>query len=207
MNNAVRFSFWGAEEAGLIGSRAYVEQLDKEEAKNIALYLNFDMLGSPNPGYFTYKAGEGSAGIHSSLSDYLKSAGKEPQDIGIKGRADDEPFGMTGVPTGGIFSGAENTKTEEQARLWGGRAGEPFDPEPSHEHRHTDPCGPRRIGYQRRRSCLCRWVTGPNGVPPREERTRRVRPCSGTTGDQPASCNCVVAISNGVPAWSCAPSI
>jgi len=31
-----------------------VESLDIEALKNIALYLNFDMLASPNPGYFTY---------------------------------------------------------------------------------------------------------------------------------------------------------
>lgn len=54
IHNAVRFGFWGAEELGLIGSRKYIESLDVDGLKDIALYLNFDMLGSPNPGYFTY---------------------------------------------------------------------------------------------------------------------------------------------------------
>ena len=36
------------------GPTNYVESLDVDELKDIALYLNFDMLGSPNPGYFTY---------------------------------------------------------------------------------------------------------------------------------------------------------
>ena len=54
VHNVVRFGFWGAEELGLIGSRNYVESLNSEDLKNIALYLNFDMLASPNPGYFTY---------------------------------------------------------------------------------------------------------------------------------------------------------
>ena len=54
VQNAVRFGFWGAEELGLMGSNNYVESLDVDQLKNIALYLNFDMLGSPNPGYFTY---------------------------------------------------------------------------------------------------------------------------------------------------------
>jgi Zn-dependent M28 family amino/carboxypeptidase len=94
VHNAVRFGFWGAEELGLIGSRKYVESLDVNALKDIALYLNFDMLASPNPGYFTYdgdqsmpldKRGspvvpEGSAGIERSLAAYLNSAGKTPQD-------------------------------------------------------------------------------------------------------------------------------
>ncbi len=54
IHNAIRFGFWGAEELGLIGSRKYVESLDVNALKDIALYLNFDMLASPNPGYFTY---------------------------------------------------------------------------------------------------------------------------------------------------------
>ena len=54
VQNAVRFGFWGAEELGLKGSNNYVESLDVDQLKDIALYLNFDMLGSPNPGYFTY---------------------------------------------------------------------------------------------------------------------------------------------------------
>lgn len=49
VRNAVRFGFWGAEELGLIGSRNYVESLDLDGLKDIALYLNFDMLASPNP--------------------------------------------------------------------------------------------------------------------------------------------------------------
>ena len=51
MQNAVRFGFWGAEERGLKGSNNYVESLNVDQLKDIALYLNFDMLGSPNPGY------------------------------------------------------------------------------------------------------------------------------------------------------------
>ena len=54
VRNAVRFGFWGAEELGLVGSTKYIETLDVEALKDIALYLNFDMLASPNPGYFTY---------------------------------------------------------------------------------------------------------------------------------------------------------
>ena len=47
-NNTVRFALWGAEEFGLLGSEHYVSSLDDEQARDIALYLNFDMLASPN---------------------------------------------------------------------------------------------------------------------------------------------------------------
>ena len=46
--NQVRFIWFGAEEAGLVGSAYYVSQLSKRELKNIAVMLNFDMVGSPN---------------------------------------------------------------------------------------------------------------------------------------------------------------
>ena len=44
----VRLGFWGAEEEGLIGSRAYVRSLTDAQRREITAYLNFDMLGSPN---------------------------------------------------------------------------------------------------------------------------------------------------------------
>ena len=47
-NNTVRFAWWGAEESGLLGSEHYVAELTDEQIADIALYLNFDMIGSPN---------------------------------------------------------------------------------------------------------------------------------------------------------------
>ena len=94
VNNAVRFGFWGAEELGLLGSINYVQSLDVEALKDISLYLNFDMIGSPNPGYFTFdgdqsappdanhgvpRIPEGSAGIERTMVAYLQDAGKPPE--------------------------------------------------------------------------------------------------------------------------------
>ena len=105
--NAVRFGFWGAEELGLLGSSDYVGSLDVEALKDIALYLNFDMLGSPNPGYFTYdgdqstapgpqdgvpRVPEGSAGIERLLVGYLDRAGKPAEDTSFDGRSDYDGF-------------------------------------------------------------------------------------------------------------------
>ncbi|RFD25943.1 amidohydrolase [Mycobacterium uberis] len=149
VHNAVRFGFWGAEELGLIGSRNYVASLDVNALKGIALYLNFDMLASPNPGYFVYDGDqslpldvrgrpvvpEGSAGIKRTLVSYLKSVGKAVQDTSFDGRSDYDGFTSAGIPAGGLFSGAEVKKSDEQAKLWGGTANEPFDP---NYHQKTD---------------------------------------------------------------------
>ena len=191
VHNAVRFGFWGAEELGLIGSRKYVESLDVDALKDIALYLNFDMLASPNPGYFTYdgdqsmpldKRGspvvpEGSAGIERSLAAYLNSAGKTPQDTSFDGRSDYDGFTLAGIPSGGLFSGAENKKTQEQAKLWGGAADQPFDP---NYHKSTDTLdhidrtelGINGGGVAYATGLYAQDLTGRNGIPIREDRTR-----------------------------------
>ena len=137
--NAVRFAFWGAEEEGLIGSTRYVDSLSDAEKKRITLYLNLDMVGSPNPGYFAYDgdnsddvgAGpgpEGSAAIERVLLEQLASTGVTGEGTDFDGRSDYGPFIAAGIPSGGLFTGAEEPKTPEQAQKWGGTAGKPDDP-------------------------------------------------------------------------------
>src|SRR4051794_844685 len=46
--NAVRFIWFSAEEAGLLGSAFYVSQLSGAQKADIAAMLDFDMLASPN---------------------------------------------------------------------------------------------------------------------------------------------------------------
>jgi Zn-dependent M28 family amino/carboxypeptidase len=46
----------------------------------------------------------------------------------FSGRSDYEAFILAGIPSGGLFTGAEVIKTEEQEEIWGGTAGEQFDP-------------------------------------------------------------------------------
>ena len=53
VNNAVRFVFWGADQDGPNGAMDYVFGLDPEQLNDIALYLDFVMLGSANAGFFT----------------------------------------------------------------------------------------------------------------------------------------------------------
>ncbi len=141
VNNSVRFVFWGAEEDGLNGVMDYLFGLDRERLNDIALYLNFDMLGSPNAGFFTDDGDQsgpptpvvgdvpaGSAGIERTLSGYLSLAGKRPADMPLTTRADYHPFMVAGVPIGGMTTGAAQPKTVVQERLWGGQTGLWFDP-------------------------------------------------------------------------------
>jgi Zn-dependent M28 family amino/carboxypeptidase len=143
VNNAVRFVFWGADQDGPDGAMDYVFGLDAERLNDIALYMDFVMLGSANAGFFTDDgdqsgppgAGisaadvpEGSAGIERTLGGYLNLAGKRPADMPLSTRTDYRPFMVAGVPIGGMTAGASQTKTTVQARLWGGQPGVWFDP-------------------------------------------------------------------------------
>ena len=51
--NKVRFALWGAEEANLVGSTFYINNLSEEDHAKIAL-LSLDMVGSPNHVFFIY---------------------------------------------------------------------------------------------------------------------------------------------------------
>ncbi|WP_299165426.1 M28 family peptidase [uncultured Arthrobacter sp.] len=140
--NKVRFAWWGAEEQGLLGAEHYVADLAASgELANVGLYLNFDMIGSPNFGRFVYDgdnsafpvgpgAAEGPAGsgqIEQDFHDYFAAEGLPSGETAFSGRSDYGPFIAEGIPAGGLFTGAEGIKTEEQADLFGGVAGAPYD--------------------------------------------------------------------------------
>lgn len=73
IKNKVRFGWWGAEELGLVGSLFHTTGLAAEEADKIRYYFNYDMIGSPNPGYIIY---DGEKIGSTKLFDYLEAAGK-----------------------------------------------------------------------------------------------------------------------------------
>ncbi|HEX8346624.1 MAG TPA: M28 family metallopeptidase [Actinoplanes sp.] len=133
----VRFAFWGAEESGLLGSEHYVANLSDAELADIYANLNFDMLGSPNYVRFVYDgdgsptgtAGPaGSAEIENLFTSYFAGQGLASEPTPFTGRSDYGPFIAVGIPAGGLFTGAEGVKTEAQAAVYGGTAGEPYDP-------------------------------------------------------------------------------
>jgi Zn-dependent M28 family amino/carboxypeptidase len=134
--NQVRFAWWGAEESGLVGSDFYVASLAQAELDKIALYLNFDMVGSPNYVRFIYDgdgsafglAGpEGSAEIETFFEDFYtdRTLAFEPTQISF--RSDYAAFFDAGIPFGGLFTGAEGIKTPAQQAVYGGVAGEQYD--------------------------------------------------------------------------------
>jgi aminopeptidase Y len=137
--NKVRFALWGAEESGLVGSTFYVNSLSADERTKIALYLNFDMIGSPNHVLFVYDgddsdavgAGPGPAGsdqIEKLFESYYNMRGLPFKGTDFSGRSDYGPFIALGIPAGGLFTGAEGIKTPQEAAIWGGTAGQQYDP-------------------------------------------------------------------------------
>ncbi|WP_328909266.1 M28 family metallopeptidase [Streptomyces sp. NBC_00234] len=121
----LRFAWWGAEELGLVGSKYYVNNLPTTERSKLSGYLNFDMIGSPNPGYFVY---DDDPVIEQTFKNYFAGL-SVPTEIETEGdgRSDHAPFKSAGVPVGGLFTGASNTKSAAQAQKWGGTAGQSFD--------------------------------------------------------------------------------
>jgi Zn-dependent M28 family amino/carboxypeptidase len=135
--NKVRFIWFGAEEAGLLGSEYYVSQLSTRQIKDIAVMLNFDMIGSPNYVRFVYDgdgdatgiAGpNGSGVVEDVFTDYFASQGLANAPTEFSGRSDYGPFIAVGIPAGGLFTGAEGIKTPEQATVYGGTTGAAYDP-------------------------------------------------------------------------------
>ena len=135
--NKVRFAWWSAEESGLLGAEYYVANLSNIELANIALYLNFDMVGSPNYVRFIYDGNgdtfglegpEGSASIEEYFANFYTARGLQFEPTAFDGRSDYGPFIDSGVASGGLFTGAEEIKTAEQEEIYGGTAGDAFDP-------------------------------------------------------------------------------
>jgi aminopeptidase S len=123
----IRFGWWGAEELGLVGSNHYVNNLPTTERSKLKGYLNFDMIGSPNPGYFVYSAsGQPTGSLQ--LQQTLQAAFSVPTELtSVGGRSDHAAFARAGIPIGGTFTGAEVIKTAAQAQKWGGTSGVAFD--------------------------------------------------------------------------------
>lgn len=139
-DNKVRFAFWGAWYDGLLGSSYYASTLSESEQNAIEMVLSFEALGSPNYVRFVYDGdgseggavgGEGSGDIEATLHSYFA-------DLSLGGGLATEPYNFSGsdaisfaaldLPVGGLFGGQLNIKTSEQAVIYGGTAGEQYDP-------------------------------------------------------------------------------
>jgi Zn-dependent M28 family amino/carboxypeptidase len=133
LRGRVRFAFWGAEERGLVGSRHHVGALSEDERRNIAVYINLDMVGSPNFGRFVQRSPEADSELATSVRQKLLGEFKDrsvPVEERGGGRTgtDDAAFFQKGIPTVGLHTGSGAPKSQAQADLFGGAAGKPYDP-------------------------------------------------------------------------------
>ncbi|SDR99176.1 PA domain-containing protein [Brevibacterium siliguriense] len=148
VDNAIRFGWWGAEEVGLVGSTEYVASLDDAELGKIKSYMNFDMIGSDNYIVGTLDSDgsdvpipdgvnvpEGSAELEKIFTDYFADNDQPNVGTDFSGRSDYKAFIDNGIPASGLFSGADGTKTAEEAEMFGGTVGEKHD---TNYHQPTD---------------------------------------------------------------------
>lgn len=137
--NKLRFAWWGAEESGLVSSFDYVVGLSPEEIDSIAAYLNFDVIASPNY-VFGVLDGDNSDGlnigdtppgsevIEAAFAHYYDSVGEPYRGTPMDTSSAHVYFRQRGVPSGGVFTGSFVTKTADEAAVWGGTAGDQYDP-------------------------------------------------------------------------------
>ena len=127
----IRLAFWSGEELGLLGSVRYVTGLSAQDRAAILVYLNADMLASPNGFAGVYDEADapaGSTAVRDLISAAIGRAGGVPLMLDLGGSSDHLLFGRFGIPTGGVFSGAREPVTEAQAVAPGMTAGLPADP-------------------------------------------------------------------------------
>ncbi|KAF2866386.1 hypothetical protein BDV95DRAFT_631839 [Massariosphaeria phaeospora] len=142
VKNAVRFAFWGAEEFGKLGSFYYLKSLNgtlggsAAEVAKIRAYLNFDMIASPNyvlgiydgdGSAFNFSGPAGSNTIERDFEEFYENRGLPHVPSLFTLRSDYAAFLENGIPSGGLFTGAEELKTAEEAQLFGGEAGVALD--------------------------------------------------------------------------------
>ena len=135
--NKIRFLWFGGEEDGLVGSQYYAENLSQREVNNIDVMIDTDMIASPNYVRLVYDgdgsdfgtdAPAGSAVVERLFNRYFQRRQMATLPQAFDGRSDYVGFINRGIPAGGIFAGAEVPKTAEQVAVFGGVAGEQYDP-------------------------------------------------------------------------------
>ncbi|MCG6495514.1 M28 family peptidase [Kitasatospora sp. A2-31] len=175
----VRFAWWTGEEQGLQGSQYYVGQLSAGQRSAIKGYYNFDMVGSPNAGYFINNLNSAAS---APMKAYWDSLGVQPEEnVEGQGRSDDYSFQQAGIPTSGYAAGASATKTSAQAAKWGGTAGRAYD---SCYHSACDTTGNINATALDRSAdgvAYTLWKTSVGGGQPTSDFSIAVNPATGTT--------------------------
>ena len=177
------------EELGLIGSEYYVQNLTFEEQLDIALYLNFDMIGSPNAGYFVFDGDDsdgvgagpgpyGSAQIEAAFQTYFDAAGVPTEGKDFDGRSDYGEFIAQRHPGGRPVHrrrAGEDRGAGRQVGRHRGRGVRPVLPPGVRQPGQRRPRRPWTATPTRRRSCSASYAISTedvNGVPPRSARAK-----------------------------------
>ena len=134
--NRYQALWWGSEEEGLIGSRYFVRSLNQSGALgNYALYINMDMLASPNyilkilDGNTTAPAIQGPSSKITGLFERAFEQQHVPYMMSaMTGGSDFLPFIEAGSPSSGLLAGASEIKTSAQREIYGGLANAALDP-------------------------------------------------------------------------------
>jgi hypothetical protein len=95
----------------------------------------------------------------------------------LSARTDYHPFMVAGVPIGGMTTASAQPKTVVQARLWGGQAGAPFDPNyqgprDTVDNINRDALAVMGSGVAFAVGRYAESIGGVNGVPPHDKRHR-----------------------------------
>ncbi|CAG8525897.1 8440_t:CDS:2 [Diversispora eburnea] len=106
--NRLIFAWWGAEEIGLMGSAHFVRELiNTGEIDNVAMNLNFDMLGSPNYIFFILRGSDapedarnGSIKIQRVFENNFHGTRKHYDISDMLRGSDFLPFIQNGIPSG-----------------------------------------------------------------------------------------------------------
>lgn len=128
ISSAVRFVWFSAEEQGLVGSRHYISQLLPGENSKIRMFMNFDMIASPNYEYQVYNSNNqrdppGLGNLRDLFVKFYDSNNLKYTLAPFDGRSDYANFVLAGIPAGGVSTGAEGINSGLT-----GQAGKAFDP-------------------------------------------------------------------------------
>ena len=136
--NKVRFAWWGAEEASLVGSTFYVNNLMPTtrsptsrctSTSTWSAHPTTDCSSTTATAPASGSTGpDGSDEIEALFEQYYAERSIPSEPTAFSGRSDYQAFINNGIPSGGLFTGAEGIKTAEQAEKWGGTAGIAYDP-------------------------------------------------------------------------------
>ena len=140
LEHGIRFGFWGAEEIGLVGSLHHARTMSEDDLALTLGNLNFDMVGSPNPGRFVYDGDQsdyaappfleippGTDRIEALFIEHFDGLDLPHDPIPFEGRTDYLGFAQLGLPVGGLFTGAEMSKDARESARYGGEADEAYD--------------------------------------------------------------------------------